>query len=257
MKYVAFDLEIYKEVPEGAPPLDYLPLGIACASIKTTKHPQVQLFFNDDYTWMSRAGCAAILFALETYVRNGFEIVTVNGAGFDFRVLAEETGQHERCARLAAGHIDFMAICLCQYGWRVGLDTLAKGAGHAGKLDEIVLKNDIIRNIDGMKVPAIWKADPEAVLGYQAQDADATLAIATAAKRRGEIRWSSNSGNPYSLPLGKLKAIPNLRHCMEWPFPDTSWMDNPPQRSDIISWINDALPDDEKIVLPVKYGGDK
>ena len=64
---------------------------------------------------------------------DGFTIVTVNGAGFDFAVLAEESGMVAECADLAINHhCDMMLISVCKLGWPVGLEALAIGAGGRG-----------------------------------------------------------------------------------------------------------------------------
>lgn len=246
MNFATFDMEVFND-PE---PVDWNPteLGIACAGIKTNDDPKVQLFYHPDYLRMSQADAATILFALETYVRNNYQIVTVNGAKFDFRVLAEETNQHERCARLAADHIDLTAACLCKYGWTIGLETLAIGAGHPGKTKSLKTRDGrIIDEMSGALVPELWPVDPEACLTYQIGDCDATLAIVEAGERTGRVRWRSASGKSYFLDVAH--GWPTVRQAMAWTAPDTSWMTNPAHRLDLVDWINEALPKDEQIFV--------
>lgn len=51
---------------------------------------------------------------LEKEVECGYTIVTWNGLGFDFDILAEESGMLEKCRRLANNHVDMMFHALCR-----------------------------------------------------------------------------------------------------------------------------------------------
>jgi hypothetical protein len=49
-------------------------------------------------------------------VRARYTIVTWNGTGFDFDILAEESGMLAECKGLAVNHVDMMFHVLCRLG---------------------------------------------------------------------------------------------------------------------------------------------
>jgi hypothetical protein len=159
----------------------------------------------------------------------GYTIVTWNGLGFDFDVLAEESGMYEQCKELALNHIDMMFHFLCSKGYPVGLDAVAKGLGFGGKM----------AGISGAQAPHLW-ASPSLihrlrVLRYVHQDAVSTLEIYERSLELGRIDWITKKGKISScwLPNG-WKTV---KECLDMPLPDTSWMDNPMKREDFYSWI--------------------
>ena len=121
MKLAAFDLEIAKILEPG----DYdwkaqRPLGITCAAVKATgPNPAVD---NWEMEWkgtpqLSQAACEDIVNKLCWLASEGYLIVTVNGVGFDFDVLAEESGSPYTCADLAINHhVDLMLMSVCRLG---------------------------------------------------------------------------------------------------------------------------------------------
>ena len=53
---------------------------------------------------------------LATQVENGYTIVTWNGLGFDFDILADESQMLAECRQLAIGHVQLpKAVCLPIY----------------------------------------------------------------------------------------------------------------------------------------------
>ena len=63
----------------------------------------------------------------------GFTIVTWNGLGFDFDVLAEESGLPRECAETGLDHVDMMFHVLCKLGHPLGLDAAARGDEGGGQ----------------------------------------------------------------------------------------------------------------------------
>ena len=82
---------------------------------------------------MGRQEAAELVQYLATQVENGYTIATWNGLGFDFDILAEESGMLVECRMLAIGHVDMIFHVLCELGYGVGLDAAAKGMRLAGK----------------------------------------------------------------------------------------------------------------------------
>ena len=87
---------------------------------------------------MSQQEAVKLVEYLATQVRHGYTIVTWNGVGFDFDILAEESGMLDECRRLARDHVDMMFHVVCQLGFGVSLDSAARGMGMSGKRDGTV-----------------------------------------------------------------------------------------------------------------------
>lgn len=266
MKFAAFDIEIAKILPEGE--IDWQaerPLGISCAAI--TLSPEM-LHFGDydgvacwygltngfpydgsggDYRTrihgrMDRRECAGLVRNMLSLAQvDGYTFVTVNGLGFDFQILAEESGMWRECADLALNyHCDLMMMTVCAKGWRTGLDSLAKGAEIESKLKSVALKDgSVLHGMNGAMAPQMW-ADGEydAVLAYLRQDVVATMGVAQTAVARQALRWVSSKGREWriGIPDGRL---PTCAEMLQWQRPDTSWMTDPPNPAEIAGWALD------------------
>ena len=221
-RYLAFDLETAK-LPEG----DWRscrPLGISCAATFLADTREPVLWHGGDR--LTRQEAAALVRYLSQQVEQGRTVVTWNGVGFDFDVLAEESGLFDCCRKLAIAHVDMMFHVLCRIGHGVGLDAAAKGMGVPGKLE----------GMSGELAPTLWaKGKREEVLRYVAQDVHTTLALATACETCGKFRWVARSGRLRTmlLPEGWL-AVEEARAL---PLPDTSWMDDPWPRERFTGWM--------------------
>ena len=228
-KYLAFDIETAK-VPEG----DWRscrPLGISCAATLLADSDEPILWHGgNDRTCpadrMSRQEAAELVQYLKTQVAQGYALVTWNGVGFDFDVLAEESGLLEQCRVLALGHVDMMFHILCKLGYGVGLDAAARGMGIAGKTE----------GMKGADAPVLWaEGRREEVLRYVARDVQITMELATTCESCGDLRWIARSGKLRSmaLPEGWLA----VEAAQELPLPDTSWMDEPWPRERFMGWM--------------------
>jgi hypothetical protein len=188
---------------------------------------------------MTLAGAIRILAALEDAVGRGGTIVTWNGAGFDFRLLADETGRHADCARLALKSVDMMFQVLCERGHPLSLDSALKGAGLPAKVNEVTLGNGNVVQINGADAPRYWQeGEYAAVMRYCAADAERTLALAVACQRSRRLAWISQKGRPNDMYLrtGWL----TVEQCLALPLPDTSWMTRPIAREDVLKWTKPA-----------------
>ncbi|NMC13497.1 MAG: hypothetical protein GYA34_11525 [Chloroflexi bacterium] len=231
-KYLAFDLEIAKSLPNGIDDLKaYRPLGITCAATYTgDEQPKLWYGQNPDGNaapQMSRRQLLSLLAYLEDMVEEGYTILTWNGCGFDFDILAEESGEILRCAKLAWNHIDMMFHFFCITGFPLGLDKAAKGMGLQGKLI----------GMSGELAPRYWAEGKWAiVLDYVAQDVQTTLDLALVSEKMGELRWINNKGirSAVSLAGGWLPVC----EATKLPLPDNSWMRTPWKRSKFTGWIN-------------------
>ena len=233
---VAFDLEIVKEIPEGVEWKDIRPLGISCAASLLNTEPLSALFFHKEKDVglpesgnMTQQEVGYLVQDLMFSVNDGnCTIVTWNGLGFDFDVLAEESGMHDQCKELALNHIDMMFHFLCIKGYPVGLDTVAKGLGFGGKM----------AGMSGALAPQLWASpnlnDRFRVLRYVHQDAVSTLEVYEKSTELNQVPWIAKSGRPNTLYLND--GWKTVKECLELPFPDTSWMDKPLKREDFYSW---------------------
>ncbi len=176
---------------------------------------------------MSQQEAAKVVDYLRAQAAQGYTILTWNGIGFDFDILAEESGRLAECRELAVRHIDMMFHILCRLGFGVGLDAAAKGMGLEGKPE----------GMTGAMAPALWaEGRREEVLKYVAQDVRTTLDVATACEACGCLRWISKSGNlrTMALPRGWL----SVEEAGKLRLPNTSWMTGEPwKREDFTEWM--------------------
>ena len=229
--YVAFDIETAKVLPESVTDLmDHRPLGIACvaAVVSGQEEPFVWHGVNggEPAAQMSPAEVRAMIEQFAAWADQGYTLLSWNGLGFDFNVLAEESGLAEECALIALGHVDMMFHVVCELGYPVGLGKAAEGFGLPGKCG----------GITGYDAPIMWAQGRCAdVLEYNLQDASLALAIAHEAERRGELLWITRRGTTGRMPLAQ--GWRSVEEALQTPLPDTSWMSDPPTREDFTAWL--------------------
>ena len=175
---------------------------------------------------MSRDEASLLVDFLLEAVDQGFTILTWNGLGFDFDVLAEESDRWEDCRTLACDHVDMMFHLHCAKGYPLSLDTAAKGLGLPGKPP----------GLDGSMVPALWaKGQFRQVTDYLTNDVRTTLQVAVIAEQNRRLTWHSQRGNPMEQPLSS-GWLP-VSAASQLPEPDTSWMGSPIPRSKFLGWV--------------------
>ncbi len=223
--YLAFDLETAKVLPEDESDLkSHRPLGISCAATLVAGDNEPRPWHGGDQ--MSQDEAADLVHYLAAQVGQGYTLLTWNGVGFDFDILAEESGMLAECRVLATEHVDMMFHVLCQLGHSVGMDAAARGMGLAGKS----------KGMNGAIAPVLWaEGRREEVLQYVGQDARTTLALATACEAGGAMRWIARSGKLRSmaLPQGWF----TVEAARRLPEPDTSWMSEPWSRAEFTGWM--------------------
>lgn len=233
-KFVAFDIEITKEIPDGLKDWKSIrPLGISCAATMRSDQTVPSLWHGDILESgmyspsMSSLQCKEMFNCLKECQDGGFPVVTWNGLSFDFDILTEEClageadkvlyGHQRRIAiDVAMNHIDMMFQMVCEKGYPVGLDNTAKGMGLKGKTE----------GMHGDLAPKMWAESREKqdkVLEYVAQDVIATADVFRNISSKGYISWIAKSGKTASHWL-KDRRLHKVSECLKFPFPDTSWM---------------------------------
>jgi hypothetical protein len=156
--------------------------------------------------------------------QTGQTVVTWNGSGFDFRVLAQASGLVDECIELAWAHLDLMFWFHCRNGYSVGLDRAARAVG-SGKAE----------GVTGADAPRLWDAgEYQTVLDYVAQDVRALAAVHEAAARGNALRWINSRGR-LSRAAGPVLTV---REAYKLPAADTSWMTRAPwPRTKFVGWM--------------------
>jgi hypothetical protein len=175
---------------------------------------------------MSQEDAVKLVNHLGEAANDGYSILTWNGLGFDFDILAEESGMIEECKTLALGQVDMMFHAFCILGHGIGLDAAAKGMNLAGKT----------AGMSGALAPRLWaEGKRQEVLDYVAQDVRTISQLAKACEKAGVVRWISRRGvlRDMILPDGWLPVSAALK----LPEPDTSWMSNPWPRTKFTGWL--------------------
>jgi hypothetical protein len=235
-KYLAFDIETAKILPADVGDLlAHRPLGICCAATWAADENKPHLFHSAESDGkpslqMNREDVSQLVDFLLERTKDGYTIVTLNGLGFDFDVLSEESDRLEDCKRLALDHVDMLFHVFCGKGFGVGLNAAAQAIGKSKPT-----------NVDGSVAPQLWKdGDHQRVLDYVSQDCKITLDVAVTSERQRAFRWLTKRGTTgrIDIPTGWL----SVRDAMTLPLPDTSWMDNPWPRSKFTAWLGSCSP---------------
>ena len=243
MKFLAFDIEIAKEIPEGETDWKrHRPLGISCAATLRSDTVRPDLWFGPS----ERVGgpckkqlapwdCRILAAYLADQQAQGYTIVGWNSFGFDFDILAEECQDAQwrlRLTEVALDHIDIAFAMFCDKGYMISLDTAAKGMELAGKPE----------GMHGALAPKMWAQGREGqdkVLAYVTQDVATTADLYRALCEKGRLSWTSRSGQLNSWWLFSGGSSPNIltaREALRLPEPDTSWMSDPWKREKFYGW---------------------
>lgn len=230
MKFVGFDIEIAKLVPDGEDWHNHTPLGVTCASL--VADDLTEAFWagksaGEYHPFMSQLEAESLIIRMKELVGEGYTIVTWNGLGFDFPVMEIESGSVELCKRLAESHVDMMFHFMCVKGFPVGLDNVAKTMGLSGKPE----------GMHGDLAPVMWaNGEYQKVIDYVIQDSQTTLDVAKLTTKVKGLKWTTKKGYVRGFYLDG--GWENVQKCLEIPEPDMSWMDKPPKREDFTRWLN-------------------
>jgi hypothetical protein len=231
-KYLAFDIETAKDVPgEDFNWRPHRPLGISCAATLASDSGELRLWHGKTQDGspaarMTPADALGLVEYLAKMTEDGFSILTWNGLGFDFDILAEESASAGLCHECALGHVDMMFHIVCSLGYPVALDNGARGMGLPGKP----------AGMTGFKAPQLWaERRYQEVLDYVSQDVRIAMQIAQLSEQRRRFQWITRKGTTSTLSLAK--GWLTIREALALPEPDTSWMSQPLKRRDFMTWM--------------------
>jgi hypothetical protein len=175
---------------------------------------------------MNRDDAQNLVDYLVRMVADGYRILTWNGLGFDFDILAEESSAAASCKECALGHVDMMFHAFCILGYPIALEKAAQGMGLPGKPS----------GMSGSKAPRLWAQEQfKEVLDYVAQDVRIALDIAKTCEQSQRLEWITRRGTKGSMPL--RSGWFTVEEALRLPQPDTSWMSAPIPRRDFTDWL--------------------
>ena len=231
MHVVGFDIETATGVSGDWQA--YRPLGITCAAL-WSREDRCEVWYSVDEAGnplpqMTSSKLTELVNRMLRLVDKGYTIVTWNGLGFDFDVLAEESKAKFSCAGLARNHVDMMFHVYVSKGYPISLQAATQGMGIEGKTE----------GVSGENAPDMWlNGDYQKVLEYVMQDAKITAELAKTCERQQKLKWISKTGREQVLPL--RRGWFTVDEALEQPEPDTSWMSEPIPRERFTEWLDQA-----------------
>ena len=167
--------------------------------------------------------------------QNSRTVVTFNGTGFDFRMIAaqvEHNADKRKCAELALKSYDMMLDFAATNGYYASLNSFANASLGAQKTG------------DGGSAVSDWEnGDHQKVIDYCENDAILTYKVYKHGIDYGRLQRTTKSGTVQTWALEKSlfrSASSALTAHLRHP-PNVSWMDNPPDIQNSGKWALDIL----------------
>jgi hypothetical protein len=235
-KYLAFDIETAAVLSEAQFQnwRIHRPLGIICAAAQASDQSTTTIWEakdarGDRVARMTSPQVIEFVDYLHGMCQQGYTLLTWNGVGFDWDVVAEESRVVEKCRELAMNHVDPMFHILCELGYPVSLEKAAAGCKMPGKT----------AGMAGFMAPQMWaNGQYQAVLDYVAQDVRLALNVAAQSEQRRSFQWITQNGKLRKMPLPQ--GWLTVRDALRLPEPDTSWMSSPIPRRQFTEWLGGA-----------------
>ena len=214
-----------------AGPLDYWQYGPARFTVASIHNSDIttDVFMSHDCDGtpaqeMSRADANRMLDYLWTSHQKGDKIFTWNGTGFDWRILAANTGELDACVELALTSYDPAFQVLCIKGMMPSLDGVLSGFGLPNK------------PMKGSKAPEKWEnGEFNEVVQYVISDTTNLRAVVGKIAKNYGVRWIAHSGNMNFVPFAK--GFLTVEECLTLPKPNVAWMTTPMLREHVIRWF--------------------
>ena len=256
---VGFDLEIARPFPEDGWDRESS-LGISCAATYGLDPNDIRVYHPslNNGAYADEMNPERVRAMIDELVRISGEkyIVTWNGMGFDFLVLAIESRDFkykQKVANLALGHIDPFFSMFCDKGYGIGLQKMSEALNVRGKLEgmhgslapymwtgnETGVIPEMAMEIEKFNVDPGSMEAQEICLDYVKQDARATYDIYQGLFDVGSVYWKTRKGTMSRYPWTPKRVNDRLYTCAEslkTREPNTSWMDEPRSRSEYMGW---------------------
>ena len=233
MNVIAFDLEIAAIPEPGAQisPNDRLGISVAAG---VTNEGKAIIWHGAEAGQPTPRMTAAEVYQMMTDLAAYDQIVTWNGALFDFHVLGVEAEDLDAARLLARGpkHVDLMMLFSAIRRHRLGLKAAAaacrshKGGGGI---------------TSGADAPALWASGAfEQAFEYVTQDSRATMDVYQHLATHGGFDWVSARGSRmiFRLPLSLMNpptwTVENLL-SKAWSTPER-WITTPVEKADFTTW---------------------
>ena len=228
-KFLAIDIETASQFKSGEDWRKHLPLGIACVTAYASDLPEPIVWVgkneNGYSNHMSMVEVQEMVRDLK-YLSGTYTLVTWNGTGFDWPMIAYESAEVDACRELTRNHIDMMFHLLCVKGYPVGLATILDGMQLESKAE----------GMDGSKAVDMWQAGyRDDVIEYCIKDSQVTTLLAEVGNYCGTLQWLSRRGNMQFMDLSQ--GWLSVKDALHLPYPNTTYMNNPLTRWEIAEWL--------------------
>jgi len=234
-KFLAFDIETAAILTEAQFQnwRSHRPLGMICAAAQPSDAAAPEIWdacaLSSDGAGagrMSRQQVGDFLRYLQGMQEQGYTLLSWNGLGFDWEVIADESDDLDVCRALALDHVDAMFHVHCDRGFPVALARAAEGHRIAGKP----------AGMSGVLAPQKWASGHyQEVIDYVAQDVRILLEVTIKSEELRSFRWKTQKGTVSSMPLPR--GWLTVRDALQMPAPDTSWMSSPIPRERFTEWL--------------------
>ena len=236
-KWCTFDIETSRIIPKvfEGDIFQFSPLQVSTAAVHVRRGDKeyTQSYFSRDDTGaiqprMSKADVKAYVEKLEFLRRSEFPVFSWCGTGFDWRILAEESGELKLCADLCLNHYDIAFQFLMTLGYFISLETAAEKTG---------MKK--FGGVHGADAPQLWvDGQYDLARAYVEQDCRVTSAVVDLVLKDGEIRWVSRGGFKLQMRFDQLLTV---KECLnQLKMPDQSWMTKKIVPSDLLAWTKEV-----------------
>lgn len=237
----SFDLEIWKQLPDDSIKnwQEHAPIGVSLAGFGQDFGLN-KVFKAEPTRAMERWQLDEILDGMLEMQKAGTLFCTWNGASFDFRLMAIETGRFEDCSKLALAHCDLMLIAVWGKGWMVGLDKALRAHGLEGKRSAVKLNDGTeFKEMNGGHVPRLWQSgEVDACMEYFHRDLRAEYEIAHAVQKTKRLQFLNKAmTNTHTVHVEKLWTVGEILNGAMGEFPDTSWQDKPITPEQFVGWM--------------------
>ena len=228
--------ELFRRLDEENDYLDIWelwPFGMSMAGLLTSDMEEVELWYNPvpEYRIHQPMGLGQVNLLLDTlsqYQDAGYKIFGWNTTGYDFQHLARLTGRYEECTQLCKQSYDPCFQSLCQQGFPVGLNAVAK-----------LIPGLPEKEMLGSSAPLLWMTGQwEEVLEYGKNDVVRLEGVVKSIMKRKAIQWVTKRGG---VSLWGLTKFLTVEQCLEQAKSPPHWMKEPINPLASVGWWRDAI----------------